>query len=148
MREFLFRGKAKFDNEWYEGWYAPPYEYKWPRGEEKLRWSDPVIEFVRSDFIPDYVVVDKETVSQYTGWKDKHGKKIFEGDICRFKEWRKGKACWIGKVFFEHGIYIIEGGPNEECEIPFSLQMSRLDISEMEVIGNIHDNPELIGGTE
>jgi uncharacterized phage protein (TIGR01671 family) len=137
MRDILFRGKDADTGEWVYGYYSGPVGVC-----ECYEICD------INDVIGSMVDVDPETVGQYTGWEDKNGEKIFEGDICRFKEWWKGKACWIGKVYFEYGIYVIAGGPNEECEIPFNVQMSRLDISEMEVIGNIYDNPELIGGME
>jgi uncharacterized phage protein (TIGR01671 family) len=87
-----------------------------------------------------------ETVGQYTGLTDKNGKKIFEGDICRFREWSKGDMCWIGKVHYEHQQFVISGDRNKECEGTFTLVMSRFIPENIEIIGNIHDNPELLGG--
>ena len=88
------------------------------------------------------------TIGQYTGLTDKNGKKIFEGDICRFREWNNGDMCWIGKVHYEHLQFVISGDKNKECEIPFTLPMSRFVSEDIEVIGNIYDNPELLEVSE
>lgn len=146
MREILFRGKRTDNGEWVQGYYAKAKDYM---SEKEIHVIFPLdLELFPHSEFSSYEEVDPETVGQYTGWEDMSGKKIFEGDICRFKEWWRGKPCWIGHVLFEQGIYIIAGGPNEECDTPFYIQMSRLDIDEIEVIGNMRDNPELIGGTE
>ena len=66
-----------------------------------------------------------ETVGQYTGLTDKSGKKIFEGDILSSEWGYKGE---VG--LFSIGYAFIKCLFNEDCEI----------------IGNIHDNPELLKG--
>lgn len=83
------------------------------------------------------IEVIPETVSQYTGLTDKNGKKIFEGDIVeRFWlgrkyiyriDYDKYIASFIGKDIY--GLYFITFD---------------YDACEFEVIGNIHDNPELL----
>ena len=82
------------------------------------------------DFIPD-------TVGQFTGLTDKNGKKIFEGDIVRFDNRLSVVEyvdCRMGFAFRKtigHGIVPGFTMPHwETCEI----------------LGNIHDNPELLGG--
>jgi uncharacterized phage protein (TIGR01671 family) len=130
MREILFRGKRVGDGEWV---YGDLYH----RNEEIL---------IRSYHDGFCVTVYTETVGQYTGLTDKNGEKIFEGDICRFREWSKGEMCWIGKVHWEHQQFMISGGKNKECETMFGLCMSRFIPENIEVIGNIHDNPELLKG--
>ena len=75
----------------------------------------------------EYVAVDPSTVGQYTGLTDKNGKKIFEGDILEF---RRGRTH---TVKFEDGAYIFTG-----TAIPVRYA------DKFKVIGNIHDNPELL----
>lgn len=131
MREILFRGKAIDDN-WY---YGVPLVFT----EDYVCMTAP--HTYNKAVIP-------ETLGQYTGLTDKNGNKIFEGDICRFREWSKGDMCWIGKVHYEHQQFVISGNPNKECESEFLLVMSRFIPENIEIIGNIHDNPELLKGGE
>ena len=132
MREILFRGKTP-DGLWVEGYLVcyPTF--------------DSVQIIFDSAFAGSREVIP-ETVGQFTGLTDKKGKKIFEGDVCRFREWEHGAMCWIGKVHYEHQQFVISGNPNKECESPFTLVMSRFIPKNIEVIGNIHDNPELLKG--
>ena len=129
MREILFRGKRSDNGNWIEGHLF-------------VRINDCFI--IPLPIITSKSLVDGKTVGQFTGLKDKNGKKIFEGDICRFREWSKGEMCWVGKVRWEHQQFMITGGPNKECETMFELCMSRFIPENIEVIGNIHDNPELL----
>ncbi|MDB45345.1 hypothetical protein D1183_14675 [Listeria monocytogenes] len=77
--------------------------------------------------------VDPETIDQYTGLKDKNGKKIFEGDIC----WEEHNECY-GVVKFEEGkfLYVWENIAEDLWEVADSI----------EIYGNIHENPELMEG--
>lgn len=145
MREILFRGKTE-KGEWVEGAYYHQTEFYGDKCDYRY-----IIE--SSDEIEDNMMIVSrvipETVGQYTGLCDKNGKKIFEGDICRFQEWERGDMCWIGKVHYEYQQIVISGGKNKECKTPFTLAMSRFVPKNIEIIGNIHDTPELLyGGTE
>ena len=142
MREILFRGKRIDNGEWLEGsflndrdgsFYICPAvsDISYGDGGNRRR-------------IGCWYKVDHSTVGQYTGLKDKNGKRIFEGDVCRFREWSNGEMCWVGKVHWEHQQFMISGGPNKECETMFELCMSRFIPENIEVIGNITDNPELM----
>lgn len=131
MREILFRGKNCF-GEWVEGFY---YQAKIYRNDSKL--CDYItIPHPKEEGVPsDHHVVDLETVGQYTGLTDKNGKKIFEGDIVKSYN-AAGKMDGIGVVHWSDlfaSWHIAENrGMYSGC------------IAFYEVIGNIHDNPDLL----
>lgn len=129
MREILFRGKDKKRGEWLFGDFLAA-------GSDDVPWILPARYM-------EEVKVDPATVGQFTGLTDKNGKKVFEGDILVFC---KGatypyKVIWDGmgwKLIRSDGKRIKEAF---ECN-----EMHYVNISE--VIGNIHDNPELLEVTE
>ena len=75
-----------------------------------------------------------ETIGQYTGLTDKNGKKIFEGDIVAFDENKYVIEWKVDRVGFGYG---------HRAD-----RMLEIDGKHCEVIGNIHDNPELLKGGE
>lgn len=117
MREILFRGKRKFYGNWIEG--MPTYDMNYLFKSEA--WNS-----------PDNYEVIPETVGQFTGMIDKNGVKIFEGDILHCIDNPTGIETGNYKVTFKNGCfklkYTLEDWPK----------------SWIEVIGNIHDNPELL----
>lgn len=125
MREILFRGKRVDNGEWVEGDFCHPSNIcKESIGyDEQLKQSGiPIWE--------DYNI-RTETVGQYTGLTDKNGKKIFEGDII------KDRFDDIGQIEYKpkYVAFIIQG-----WETGFAFWVKK----DIEVIGNIHDNPELL----
>lgn len=162
MREILFRGKRTDNGEWIEGYLV-----------EKTIFSifDTHLSFViykkpTNIYHEEYREIDPSTVGQYTGLTDKNGTKIFEGDIV--------KCCdMIGKIKFENGAFGIATNDTidyqsfedeiknwtfcdnepyfcycdnfvsfQELMWNYNLYEGECDI--VEVIGNIHDTPELL----
>ncbi|HAB7828317.1 TPA_asm: hypothetical protein GYP66_10625 [Listeria monocytogenes] len=83
----------------------------------------------------DWYSFDDVLLMQYTGLKDKNGKKIFEGDV----GWDEHNECY-GVVKFEEGkfLYVWENIAEDLWEVA----------DDIEICGNIHENPELLEGTE
>ena len=123
MREILFKGKRTDNGEWVLGLLA--------RYNSNFETANMVNEL--GILIP----VLSSTVGQYTGLTDKNGKKIFEGDIL-YDDYNEDN-CLI--IFQEGGFDIVEDNICWHCQ--------DCDMSDFEIIGNIHDNPELLkGGAE
>lgn len=145
MREIEFRGKSVISGKWVYGWLDATTEED---GEHY--WIDQCL--CAEGGINCAYQVDTETVGQYTGLKDKNGKKIFEGDIVKTvtideKETRYG-VVKFGKykdINFEDsccGFYVESKG------IQLSIFNGEADgycLTDMvEVAGNIWDNKELL----
>ena len=99
-------------------------------------------------------VVYSDTLGQYTGLTDKNGKKIFEGDIIQFHKFRY-EPDWTGVISYERCQYVATGKmplayekpiTAEAFYCPFEVDVSGIDKATIKVIGNIHDNPELLNG--
>lgn len=86
-------------------------------------------------FTPNYAYLDSEVeLMQYTGLKDKNNKEIFESDIVKFSDYLTGIKSNVGQVGFMNGSFVIKG------EV---MTHYRWVDYEVEVIGNIYENPEL-----
>ena len=138
MREILFRGKLVDNGKWVEGLLMFKTEI---RVFTTHKWYDEGEEG-EYDTTEDLRVVP-ETVGQYTGLKDKNGKKIFEGDIVEFTDKytrKKGRAEIVFEAFkWKYSGCYYGGNPIVWlCIDDGSI--------EFEIIGNIHDNPELLKG--
>lgn len=139
MREILFRGKRLNNGEWVTG-----------KMYRIARDLNPFI--MLEDKHGCSYEVDEETVGQYTGLKDKHGKRIFEGDILHIAKIADGiggyyqppldypvnvvvkwdLCAWMWETLCDDKRYITF--PDAWCHY------------ECEVIGNVHDNPEFLDG--
>lgn len=126
MREYLFRGKMIANGKWSEG--------------NLLVTKQGCCITPDATVLGSYGAVDPETVGQYTGLTDKNGTKIFEGDIVKYGD-------TVHNVVFEQ----------RNGTAYFGLVYSTLetlsfgyyqDLKQIEVIGNIYDNPELLGDEE
>ena len=137
MREFLFRGKRKDNGEWIIRDNIAKCAYEVDDETKEL------IE-VYSYYL-NGVIVDAKTVGQYTGLTDKNGKKIFVGDIVAGAVWWQEQAK-NGIVVFKDGSFGLLWYRGEVEQFNAFTSMCNI---EYEVIGNIHDNPELLkGGAE
>lgn len=85
------------------------------------------------------LVVYSDTVGEYTGQIDKNGTKIFEGDICRHSIIADGEVLDedFGDVRFYHGSWTLM----DKCGC---IAVGQCSPDSLEVVGNIHDNPELL----
>ena len=132
MREILFRGKT-YDGEWEIG--CLHYEYG-----ETDRNGKRTVDYRILGMRGECRYVIPETVGQFTGVKDRTGKKIFEGDIVQalktaFTPPRKYREPYQVHYKSEFPSAV------EEYYSPFEHFTEKV---EYEVIGNIHDNPELL----
>lgn len=118
MREILFRGKRKDNGEWIVDNSVLFFTNSTKIYGALNGWRE-------AEVIP-------ETVGQYTGLTDKNGKKIFEDDIVKIKG--KTRYIFYGSSGFRHTNY---GEYADTLEKVFT-------VVDCEVIGNMHDNPELL----
>ena len=145
-REILFRGKREDNGEWVYGnlFYDPDLE------QTQILYFEYDLTYYGEDRESKGGIVDSCTVGQYTGLTDKNGRKIFEGDIIKCSD-------TINDIEFNAVVEF--GNPNHDYNWGYQLkhisgEKSNLDIlcwvdmeetgAFIEVIGNIHDNPELV----
>ena len=138
MREILFRGKRIDNGEW---WYGLPLRTLNKDGEDVLNiqcW-----ERDEDGVTGIYDPVTPDTIGQFTGLTDKNGKKIFEGDIVsRFINWLGQKVNGVIEYDTEVASWVCRP-LNIESKVSTFLA-DWLHGNDAEIIGNIHDNPELL----
>lgn len=127
MKENLFHGKQKDNGEWVEGCLLGN-DVIVPKGQ-----SFYICHNILDSALTVYEVIP-ETVGQYTELPDKNGRPIFEGNIIRDTE-----TSEVGKICFDTDTarFVIEFAS-------FIVDFSDYNNGDVEVIGNIYDNPELI----
>ena len=142
MREILFRGKCLDNGKWAEGFVVASRENTYSNGFEMIT-VDGINYDELDNYIPDFTsyAVDPSTIGQYTGLKDKNGKKIFEGDIVRCMTKYGGD---IGIVTFKDGKFVIYW--QSEYHYPKCRKITDYYYvnARTKIMGNIYDNPELI----
>ena len=127
MREILFRGKSNAQNKWVYGWYCG-----------KILNSDMSSTEESSQIIDAKTLYwhtcEPETCGQFTGLTDKNGQKIFEGDVVKIQI--ADGSFRNASIDFRNGYFTNS----------LSTYLGGLVViaPDCEVIGNIHDNPELL----
>ncbi|MDM0746431.1 YopX family protein [Clostridium perfringens] len=109
----------------------------------------------KSHYVLDYEDSIEAEILQYTGLKDKNGKEIYEGDILRCKCLKKCKLDSCAEKVIQYKNSLIEWWESG-CNLGYRLRDSKgktmmikpthLNTMEVEVIGNIYENPELLEG--
>lgn len=132
-RKVLFRGKRVDNGKWIEGYLVVNKD-----GTCWIKDTDYQVNNDKNDLIPHEVI--PETIGQFTGLTDRNGVKIFEGDIVRYyqpysQKWEEHIVLWdvnwASFGLFEQG--------SAYCK-----ESDWVKIQHIEIIGNIHDNPELL----
>ena len=141
MREILFRGKRLQGGDWVEGYFFKSDINKRERESKKatLIFTPDCDTFIMVPECHNSFMVVSDTVGQYTGLKDKNGKRIFDGDIAKVLQ---GKDKDIAYVGFENGAFMLY--PKTGNIYERTLWSYWYNDWDVEVIGNITDNPELL----
>lgn len=153
MREIKFRGKRLDNGEWVDGFVLFNHD----------KSESVIAKLTDTESVCENVVLN--TVGQFTGLHDKNGKEIYEGDVLFVREWNN-----IALAIFDHddreclSLEDCKGALLQECQriVYFEEgsmcagdyyistlwdkqdQRHQYPIFEVEIIGNIHDNPELL----
>lgn len=131
MREYLFRGKRKDNEEWvYGDLWCNPYRKR----------VVCIVSPINNQGTTGGNEVDTETVGQYTGLTDRNGTKIFEGDILRFGD--DGEYSNYEVVWFGNRWEVVGCGTNSADDLDLFFCEHSV------IIGNIYDNPELLEAAE
>ena len=129
MREILFRGNQVNDGMWLQGYLFQCW------GRAYILWG-------MTNDTPTMHEVIPETVGQFTGLVDRDGERIFEGDILGFAIRHSSK----GTVVYDYsGFSFVWDEDTARVKKEIKMEWIPTNVSTMwEVIGNIHDNPELL----
>lgn len=135
MREILFRGKRMDNGEWVEGLLFVGFGKTYICPEPTAMYC-----FDGALCLGGFIEVDPDTVGQYTGLTDKNGRKIFEGDVLK-DDWGE-----VYEVFFttKSCSFMVECTKTPNEREPGNYRIGEAWCGTIQVIGNIHDDPELL----
>lgn len=135
MRDIRFRGKRLDTGEWVTGWYLEAINYLSGETKPQIGWirqAPSAIDRNIPAFEPIANDVDPATVGQYTGLECDNGS-VYEGDIIWW-----GDMQPFGYVFFDDGAFRVTDPDSDTSELLIDVMMGA------KIIGNIHENPELL----
>lgn len=132
MRTIKFRGKKKYSEEWVYGYC---YRKKTPTlfSNEVFRY------YYIIDEIGSETCIDENTLGQFTGFYDKNGNEIYEGDILK-----PLNEHFTYVVKFGNGCFYIEYILGKWNTLERGIEVYKNFDRDIEIIGNIHENPELL----
>ena len=139
MREILFRGKKIHGGDWIAGDLLHGYV----DGGDAWIWIDRDARIPGYNKHPDLGGPDQvipETVGQFTGKTHKSGAKIFEGDILEYWDTFAGAQRFVVAWDDSAAAWTMQYKEGKRAR---SIYLEPL-LTDMEIIGNIHDNPELL----
>lgn len=138
-REILFRGKRIDNGEWVYGSLIKG------KSSTYFIFDCTDCDILKDNVLSKFIQVDHKTVGQFTGLHDKNGTKIFEGDILKvdteFENSTIHRVIWGGS----YPAFEIEPNPYDDCNgLQYVAHVG--ENATCEIIGNEHDNPDLLKG--
>ena len=142
MREILFKAKRLDNGEWVEGSLLQTTAVSL----KSFIVESSCYTFDKWDW-NECAQVDTDTICQYTGLTDKNGKKIWENDVVKFEDCEMSTESGYGDCFVNVGKIAYDTDTMSYFITDrITVDMEDMDIkNDIEVIGNIFDNPELLG---
>ena len=128
MRDILFRGKRVEHGGWVEG--------------SLIKACGLCLIF--SDTTKECCVVLNDTIGQFTGMHDKNDKKIFEGDIVETKYGRLCTVVWFASQAHNGWDLEVVGTVENSVHTKYPDEFDLYKKENLEVVGNIHDNPDIL----
>ena len=152
MREILFRGKQIADGEWVTGsiWIEEGRVFivgKIRYYPDTRDWDTMEYYETHPHYVTSKIRIVQETVGQYTGLVDKNGNKIFEGDILKYTPRPNCEIYY--KVIWqqEYSRFALVQWSTHKYQLYEWAELEKVKYM-CEVIGNIHDDPELLNTLE